>query len=281
METGLSSPARIKLNKLLSNVGDMSLKRRAYRLTLDLSLEEDDHIIDLGCGDGFFLYLLNNLPIKIRTTGIDQDEVVLRNARKNLLSKKVDLVKGSVTEMPFKRNSFKKAIMTEVLEHVDDDKKALSEAYRILKPKGILVLTVPGYNFPFLWDPLNWILQNIFDTHIGGIGFFAGIWARHKRLYKKKQLLSLLQNAGFKIEKTEELTTRCLPFNHYLVNIVARLLLDTKLPAQVKGPLNKFKNINKPFSLRIAFFLVNLYDRLNDIIPGRHGLNIYVKATKG
>lgn len=281
METGLSSPARIKLNKLLSNVGDMSLKRRAYRLILDLSLEEDDHIIDLGCGDGFFLYLLNNLPIKIRTTGIDQDEVVLRNARKNLLPKKVDLVKGSVTEMPFKRNSFKKAIMTEVLEHVDDDKKALSEAYRILKPKGILVLTVPSYNFPFLWDPLNWILQNIFGTHIGGIGFFAGIWARHKRLYKKKQLLSLLQNAGFKIEKTAELTTRCLPFNHYLVNIVARLLLDTKLPVQVKGPLNKFKNINKPFSIRLAFILVNLYDRLNGVVPGRHGLNIYVKATKG
>lgn len=280
MEKGLSSPTRIKLDKLLSNAGDMSLKRRAYRLILDLNLKEDDHIIDLGCGDGFFLYLLNNLPIRIKTTGIDQDEIVLRNARKNLLPQKVDLVKGSIAKMLFKSNTFKKAIMTEVLEHVDDDKKALSEVYRILKSKGILVLTVPSYNFPFLWDPLNWILQNIFGTHIGGIGFFAGIWARHKRLYKKKQLLRLLQNAGFKIDKTEELTTRCLPFNHYLVNIVARLLLDSQLSAQVKDPLNKFKNTDKPIFLRFAFFMVNLYDKLNEVIPGKHGLNIYVKATK-
>lgn len=270
----------IKLDKLLKNVGDMALKRRARRIILDLELKNEEKIVDLGCGDGFYLYLLSRLPMKLQLTGFDCDQVVLENARKNLFPKNIKLIKGDLMQIPLKKNTFIKAILTEVLEHVEDDKKALSEVYRILKPNGILVLTVPNYNFPFLWDPINWVLQNLFGIHIGGIGFFAGIWARHKRLYKKAELETLIKNAGFRIEKDEQLTTRCLPFNHYLVNIVARLLCDPKLPSNIKNPLSKFKNTKKPLGVRIAFYLVNIYDKLNNIIPGKNGLNIYIKAVK-
>lgn len=270
----------IKLDELLKNVGDMALKRRASKILKGLELTKEDKIIDVGCGDGFFLYLLGNLSSEVDLTGFDFDKIVLDNARKNLDIKEIKLLKGTAVGMPFSGKTFDKAIMTEVLEHIDNDKKALSEVYRILKPKGILLLTVPNYNFPFLWDPINWVLQNIFGTHIKGIGFFAGIWARHKRLYKKENLQKLIKNTGFKIEKIEELTTCCLPFNHYLVNIVARLLCDPKLPSNIKNPLNKFKNTKKPLGVRVVFYLVNLFDKLNNIIPGKNGLNIYIKAVK-
>lgn len=270
----------IKLDELLKNVGDMALKRRTRRIILDLEPKNGEKIVDLGCGDGFYLYLLSRLPVKLKLTGFDHDQVVLENARKNLFPKNIKLIKGDLMQIPIRKNTFIKAIMTEVLEHVEDDKKTLAEVYRILKPNGILVLTVPNYYFPFLWDPINWILQNLFGTHIGGIGFFAGIWARHKRLYKKENLQKLIKNTGFKIEKIEELTTCCLPFNHYLVNIVARLLCDPKLPSNIKNPLNKFKNTKKPLGVRVVFYLVNLFDKLNNIIPGKNGLNIYIKAVK-
>ncbi len=269
-----------KADEILSNVGDMALKRRAEKILEGLDLNNGGNIIDVGCGDGFFLYLLSNLSVKVTLTGFDDDKIVLSNARKNLGSEKIKLLDGTAVDMPFSNNVFDKAIMTEVLEHIDDDKKALSEVYRILKPNGVLVLTVPNYNFPFLWDPINWILQSLFGTHIGGIGFFAGIWARHKRLYKKTELEILIESVGFRIEKGEQLTTRCLPFNHYLVNIVARILCNDKLPARIKNPLNKFKTVKKPLGVRIAFYLVNLYDKLNNIIPGKNGLNIYIKAVK-
>lgn len=275
----------MKLDELLENVGDMSLKRRARKLILDLELKKGDSVVDLGCGDGFYLYLLSRLPMKLKLIGFDHDKVVLENARKNLLLHNTDpnnikLIKGDLIRISFKRNTFIKAILTEVLEHVEDDKKTLTEVYRILKPNGVLVLTVPNYNFPFLWDPINWVLQNLFGAHIGGIGFFAGIWAGHKRLYKKAELETLIKNAGFKTLKVEQLTTRCLPFNHYLVNMVARLLCNPKLPAKIKNPLSKFKNVKKPLGVRTAFYLVNLYDKLNNIIPGKNGLNIYIKAIK-
>lgn len=273
-------PSRDLLNKLLGNVGDMSLKRRASKILEGLDLKAGDKILDVGCGDGFYLYILNSLPMKFKLIGFDHDEIVLRNARKNVISKSIKLIKGDIIKMPFKENYYKKVIMTEVLEHVEDDKKALLEVYRILKPGGILVLTVPSYNFPLFWDPTNWILQNLFGTHISGTGFFTGIWARHLRLYKREELEELIGDTGFKIEETKELTTRALPFNHYLVNIVARFLYSVEPPSRFSDPISKFKNVKKPLFIRLAFFLVNAFDKLNEIFPGKKGLNIYIKARK-
>lgn len=269
-----------KLSQLLENVGDISLKRRASRVILGLELKSDDEIIDLGCGDGFYLHLLKNLPVKLRLTGFDLDKLVLKNAMNNLGTRDIKLIEGDITKMPFKRNNFKKVIMTEVLEHIEDERKALLEIYRILKPNGILVLTVPSLNFPFLWDPVNWILQNLFSTHISGTNFFAGIWARHRRLYKRKDLETLIKKTGFKIEEMEELTFRCLPFNHYLVNLVARFLYDIKPTPTIADSLSKFKTAKKPFFLRQIFCFINTFDKLNDIFPGKNGLHIYVKARK-
>lgn len=273
-------PSRDLLNRLLGNVGDMSLKRRASKILEGLDLKAGDKVLDVGCGDGFFLYLISALPIKLTLVGFDNDKRILTIARKNLANRRFRLVYGDAAAMPFAENSFNHAIMTEVLEHVKNEKKALSEVYRILKPNGKLVLTVPSYNFPFLWDPLNWILQNIFGIHISGTNIFAGIWARHLRLYNRENLQELINNAGFKIEEVEELTTRCLPFNHYLVNVVARLLYDVKSNSNTLNSLSKFKNVKKPLLIRLAFFLVNTFDKLNDIFPGKKGLNIYVKARK-
>lgn len=258
----------------------MSLKRRASKIFEGLDLKAGDKVLDAGCGDGFYLYILNSLPMKFKLIGFDNDEIVLKNARKNLTSKKIKLIKGDIIKMPFRKKYFIKVIMTEVLEHIEDDKKALSEVYRSLKPKGVLVLTVPSYKFPFFWDPINWMLQNLFGTHISGTSFFAGIWARHIRLYKRSNLEALIRSVGFKIEEVEELTTRSLPFNHYLVNIIARLLYDFNLPTKIREPISKFKNVKKPLLIKLAFFLVNNFDRLNDIFPGKNGLNIYIKARK-
>lgn len=280
MKVDISQSIEIRLNNLLENVGDVSLKRRARKLILGLNLNDGDKILDLGCGDGFYLYLLSNLSIRLKLTGLDYDEMVLRNAKKNLGTKKVKLVLRSATKTLFKDDLFDKAIMTEVLEHIEEDKEALREVYRIIRPGGLLVLTVPSYNFPFLWDPINWILQNLFGTHISGTGFFAGIWARHLRLYKRDDLEKIVKRIGFKIEEIDELTSRAIPFNHYLVNLVARFLYDFKTSSRVADSLSKFKNVDKPLLIKLAFHLVNSFDKLNDIFPGRNGLNIYIKARK-
>ncbi len=268
-----------KLNDLLGSVGDMSLKRRAVSIIRGLQLKNGDKVIDLGCGDGYFLYLLDSLPVKLQITGLDNDDWTIKRAKENLGKREIKIIKSTVTKIPLKSNSFDKIIMTEVLEHVENDGQALKEAHRILKPGGTMILTVPNWNFPFLWDPFNWILQRFFNTHITA-DFWSGIWLGHLRLYRKEVIRNKFLEAGFKLEEIRQLTRWCLPFNHYLVNIVARLIYSHKLPQNCVNSIYKFKSSKKPILIKSLFLVVNGFDKLNEILPIGPGLNILVKATK-
>lgn len=184
-------------------------------------------------------------------------------------------------KLSFKNNTFDKAVMSEVAEHLPDDVKGLKEVFRILKPGGILCLTVPNANYPMLWDPLNWFLERLFGIHIKS-GFFAGIWNQHLRLYQPSQIKLALEKAGFKIEKLESLTFWCLPFNHYLVNLVARYLHNQYLKGTPNATLNKFTTSpHRSPLLNLAFWAVNQLDKLNDLWqPGDVGVSVLVVAKK-
>ena len=268
-----------RLEKLLSNVGDMSLKRRARRIIEELNPKEGEKIIDLGCGTGYYLFLLSSLPIELNLTGFDNDEKAIKEAEGNLEKKGVNFTVGDLHKMPFKDRTFDKAIMSEVLEHVEEDVQVLKEVHRILKPNGVIVISVPSINYPFFWDPFNWILQHFFNTHIKE-GFFSGLWSGHLRLYSLKDLSDKFEKAGFKIEKAQELTFWCLPFNHYIVNLVARLLYDAKISPKIADKISKFKDSKKPLVIDLAFRFVNLIDRLNEMFPQKTGVNIFIKAVK-
>lgn len=54
-------------------------------------------------------------------------------------------VKMDIHEIPFNENSFDVIFCNHVLEHVDDDLKAMEEMYRVLKPEGWAILQVPFF----------------------------------------------------------------------------------------------------------------------------------------
>lgn len=279
MSTPLSKPIQSKLDQLLSNVGDMSLKRRARKIIEELNPKDGEKIIDLGCGTGYYLFLLSNLPIKLKLTGFDNDKRAMDEGKDSLKNKKIEYVVGDLHKMPFKEESLKKALLSEVLEHVENDELVLQEIFRILKPNGVLVVSTPSVNYPFLWDPINWVLQHFLGTHIKS-GFFSGIWSGHLRLYNLAALKKKFEKIGFKVETAEELTYWCLPFNHYLVNIVARLLYDVKISSKIADKISKFKTSKKPLILNLIFKFVNWVDQLNEIFSQKKGVNILIKARK-
>src|SRR5438552_2447845 len=109
-----------KLNVLLENTGDMALKRRARKIILAVNPQKNENILDIGCGDGYYLHLMSNLGIPLQLTGTDYDEVGLTKARKNL-GKKIPLFQGDLMKkLPFKNAQFDKATMSEVAEHLPD-----------------------------------------------------------------------------------------------------------------------------------------------------------------
>ncbi len=279
MQTQLSALIRNKLEKLLGNVGDMSLKRRARRIIEEINPKEGEKILDLGCGTGYYLFLLSSLPVNLDLTGLDHDKKALDEAKATLDNRKIKFVLGDSHILPFKDNSFDKVVASEVLEHLENDERALREIFRILKPNGIVVISAPSINYPFFWDPLNWILQRLFKTHVRS-GFFSGIWSGHLRLYLLESLKKKFEKINFKVLVAEELTFWCLPFNHYLVNLVARLLYDVKIAPQVADKISKFKQSKRPLVLDAAFKFVNLIDKLNEVFPKKSGMNVFIKAAK-
>lgn len=280
MSKQLSKRTKVRLKQLLENTGDTALKRRALRVIEELNPRDGEKILDVGCGDGYYLYLLSNLGLKLQIVGVDNDPKALDSAKKNLKSKRISLVNADLMEkLPFKSDSFDKAVMSEVSEHLTDDVKGLKQVKRVLRKDGVLILTVPNYNFPFLWDPVNWILQNFFNTHIKS-GFWAGIWNQHERLYKPKQIQKVIEKSGFKINKLEKLTFWSLPFSHYIINLGARFMASGGKSSLTFGA-NKFKKTGKRSLIpQIYFLTAGVVDRLNDLTRCNTGISIFVKALK-
>ena len=279
MSKKLSGHIKVSLEKALTTAGDMALKRRARNVIGALELQDGNQVLEIGCGNGYYLSLLNRLGVKLQLTGMDKDILALKDAAIFIGDKKVKLVLGDASKLPFKTASFNRIVMSEVIEHVEDEEKVLKEAFRVLKTGGIMALTTCNIGYPFFWDPINWILQHLFKTHIKS-GFWAGIWNQHDRLYKKEQVDKLIKKAGFKIEESRYLTAYCLPFNHYIVNLIAKLFYSRLLPESIHKSMNKFQNNSQPSLIKIGFYLINLWDHLNDILPQKSGVSIFIKVVK-
>jgi len=280
MPKQLSVHTKEKVKKLLASTGDMALKRRARRIIEELNPQNGEKILDVGCGDGYYSYLLSGLGIKLDLTGTDFDKRALESARKNLGSKKIKLFWADLmAKLPFKDKIFDKIVMSEVAEHLPNDVKGLKEVRRVLKPGGTLVLTVPNANYPFLWDPVNWILEHLFRTHVKS-GFWAGIWSQHRRLYKPAEIKKVVEGAGFKIKTVEALTWWCLPFNHNLLYSAARTLHGGGFSPEVAGSINKFKKSKKkPILVNLIFKIINYFDEMNDLIETRNvGVGVLIKG---
>lgn len=114
-----------------------------YNKLLPKSLKEKT-LLDAGCGTGLFSKEAVRRGAKV--TSFDVGPKLLNEVAKKCKTKTVE---GSVLDMPFKDNCFDIVISTEVIEHVEDPKKAVEELCRVTKPGGILIITTPNYVWKF------------------------------------------------------------------------------------------------------------------------------------
>ena len=218
--------------------------------------------------------------------GADLDWSVVKTAARVLAAlPRVQVHHASIYDMPYPPECFDAVILSEVLEHIDDDVRGLREAYRVLKPGGVLAVTVPNANYPFLWDPINKVLESLFKRHISH-GPLAGIWANHVRLYTASQLRAAVTEAGFLVEEERSMTHYCFPFIHNLVYGLGKPLLESRaLPKsmQVLADRHDFEASGgrlNPVRLGVALF--DKFDRLNAANEGPHraAVNLAIKGRK-
>jgi SAM-dependent methyltransferase len=127
----------------------------------------------------------------------------------------LDIVQGSILELPWPDESFDLACAFDVIEHVEDDRLAVREMRRVVRPGGMLFVTVPACGF--LWgehDAIN----------------------HHYRRYGLRELRSLFEGCD---------VVRCCGFNSILFAPIAahrlsRRLVDVVLPRSGRKPRSDF-----------------------------------------
>jgi SAM-dependent methyltransferase len=145
-----------------------------WRLLKDL--DRNLSILEVGCSGGPLIRLLQRKGFS-KIIGIDINECSVQLCR-SLGEADIRVADGCATG--FSNEQFDVVIASDVLEHIEDPNQGLTEWSRILKPKGIVLVFVPA--FQFLWgrhDEINC----------------------HYRRYTKQEFVALLEQAGFCIER--------------------------------------------------------------------------------
>ncbi|MBN8592546.1 MAG: methyltransferase domain-containing protein [Anaerolineae bacterium] len=268
------------------NEADMAFKKRVQTIFDWINPQDDDLILDCACGRGFYLNMLRYVS-KCRLIGLELDWPVIQKAQQNVGHlPDLLLTNANIYQLPYADDTFDGVILSEILEHVDRDVDGLKEVFRVLKPGGVVAVTVPNANYPFWWDPINRTLESVFHTHIQH-GPLAGIWANHVRLYTAEQLRSSVSAAGFAVEEERAFTHHSFPFIHNIVYGLGKPLLESgALPAAMANAADRTafdKNdgsLLNPINLGLRIF--NWFDRPNVINepPGRSTVNLAIKGRK-
>jgi 2-polyprenyl-3-methyl-5-hydroxy-6-metoxy-1,4-benzoquinol methylase len=158
---------------------------------LILDMIEGKNILDVGCGACTLSKIL--LEKSYNVTVIDSDEKAVEIAKKKgLRGFKADIA-------DWKTNTkFDCVIASDVLEHIDDDKRVIKKIYAILKPGGCLIINVPSYKFLF----------GKHDVYLG-----------HKRRYSDGELKAKLEESGFEIESQRHWNLLALPMTILVTRI--------------------------------------------------------------
>ena len=154
-------------------------------------------LLDAGCGTGYNLVALGRLA---RATGVDLSPEAIAFCR----ARGVAALRGSVLQLPFADASFDVVTSFDVLYHawVSDDRAAVAEAARVLRPGGVLLVRVPA-------------LRALWGAHD------VEVQSRHR--YTRPELVALLEGCGLRVQRASYCNSILFPL------LFARRTLDRAL----------------------------------------------------
>jgi SAM-dependent methyltransferase len=152
-------------------------------------------VLENGCGVGLYLQRLQQMGG--RTVGLEFD---LERAK--LAAARAAPVANAAGEMlPFEAAAFDLVLSHEVLEHVADDRAAVAEMVRVLRPGGRLVLFCPNRGYPFETHGIFWHGRYYFGNK-PLVNYLPRRWrdrlAPHVRVYGRQTLEGIFMDLPVK-----------------------------------------------------------------------------------
>lgn len=200
-----------KVIKDYSNISDSFDKTRKHSWkefeTFLKYIKTGQRIVDLGCGNGRFYEFINKHK-KIKYIGIDNATPLLKKAKKSF--PEITFIKGDLLKIPIENKKIDVALSIASFHHIPSKKlkdKAINEICRILKNKGILIITAwnlfqPKYE-KYIWQAyLKHILSfGKYDSRDTFIPWEKSGVKRYYYAFKFEELKKLLEKKFEILEK--------------------------------------------------------------------------------
>jgi SAM-dependent methyltransferase len=202
-------------------------------------------VLDIGTSTGTNLRMLRALGFR-DVTGLDMSEDAIRYCESKGLG---PVQRGDACAMPFEAQSFDLILATDIIEHVEDDGRAVNEIARVLRPGGKVLVTVPA--FQSLWGLQDRVSQ-------------------HRRRYRLGPLLSRIEDAGLS-------PLRAFYFNYLLFVPIwlARRIIDAfGIELKSEG------EVNTPLLNRVLSLLFTCDISSAPLLRPPFGVSILVLASK-
>jgi SAM-dependent methyltransferase len=224
-------------------------------LTVDFTrfpLAAGDRVLDLGCGAGrhaFECYRRGAQVVALDRNGEEIREVAkwftaMKEAGEAPEGATATAMEGDALNLPFPDESFDVVIISEVMEHIPDDKGVLAEMVRVLRPGGRIAITVPRYG-P---EKVCWTLSDAYHEVEGG----------HIRIYRADELLGKIRGAGLKPYGTHHAHALHSPYWWLKCAFgVSRDGKDAALPVRAYHKLLVWDIMKKPAVTRVTEQLLN------------------------
>lgn len=140
-----------------------------------LNIQHGDRILELGCGAGYAIKLILEKNLAEEIVGLDISPTILRSARirnkKAINEKRVKLVQANLNKLPFHNENFNTVFSIQTIYFWTDIATTLSEIFRVLKPKGVVILTFSDGKEDETWEGIRGITENQVIPSMKNAGF--------------------------------------------------------------------------------------------------------------
>ena len=230
---------------------DEILKIRISNLLGLINIKQDEKLLEAGCGDGLISMLSALKGADVVSLDLSEKSLRMFKGRAKDSDLLINLILSDINVLPFPEENFDIIICSEVLEHLENYENTLNELYRVLKPQGRAIFSVPNAFYCLTitqYGKESGFLRTQGNVSKGSIFF----------LIKKgpKLLLNAIKR-GF-----INLTWQGLPHKHYTPKRIVTILKKAK-----------FRNFKVSASLWLPFipfqrlnFLKELFLSLNKIL---------------